>query len=271
MIKSMTAVLEDVDKAAGFINAVLAQAEYLGAGVTFQILTPSPVAVPEFAPFGAFYLPDAALVTETADRIARVRSMTGNTALPVEVLGMHDDVAWLAGDVRHSRTIADISLMGSVETWTIPWLHRRVAETLALASGTPLLVLPPGRSVTEIDYAVLGWKSSGEAVRALHDLVAVANPGARIDIVSVASRSPDDLDDHERVVRYLQHLGFRAEAIYLDHGGNAAQQLQVYALENKADLLASGAFAHSRLREVVFGSVTERLIVDARLPVLLSH
>lgn len=273
MIKSMVAVVEDVDKASGLVDAVLTQAEYLGASVTFQILAPGPVVAPELAPFGSLYLPDTVLAAEAMERIAKLRSMVSKSSVAIEVLGLHDDVAWLAGDMRKSRPIADISLLGSVETWTIPWLHRRVAETLALASGTPLLILPPGRSVTRINHAVLGWKSSAEAVRALHDLIAIANPGARIDVVSAGSQPSSDLEDdpHKRVIRYLEHLGFQAEARHIDDGSDAAQQLQVHALEQGADLLASGAFAHSRLREVVFGSVTERLITDTRLPVLLSH
>ena len=38
-----------------------------------------------------------------------------------------------------------------------------------------------------------------------------------------------------------------------------------------ADLLVMGAYSHSRLREMVFGGVTKRVLNDAALPVLMVH
>jgi nucleotide-binding universal stress UspA family protein len=38
-----------------------------------------------------------------------------------------------------------------------------------------------------------------------------------------------------------------------------------------ADLVVLGAFGHSRMREVLFGSCTQSVIRDADTPVLLMH
>lgn len=38
-----------------------------------------------------------------------------------------------------------------------------------------------------------------------------------------------------------------------------------------ADLVVMGAFGHSRLREMVFGGVTETILSGMSLPVLLSN
>lgn len=273
MIKTILAVVEDVDKAAGLIKSVLAHAEYLGAHLTVQVLTPGPAAVPELTPSGALYFPQDELSALSLAQVGKLRQMVSKPAAAVDVLGLHDDVAWLTGDMRKSRLIADLNVLGNVETWTVPWLHRRVAETLALASGTPLLILPPGQSIARVNHAAIGWKSSAVTVRAVHDLVALAEPGARIDIVSVGARPADEhhIGPHARLTHYLALQGFQPKSFWIDDGAQTATQLQVHALEQGADLLACGAFGHSRVREVIFGSVTEKLIAETRLPLLLSH
>jgi len=52
---------------------------------------------------------------------------------------------------------------------------------------------------------------------------------------------------------------------------STAEQLQRYALDTEGDLLVVGAYAHSRIREVLFGGVTRELIGSSRIPVLLSR
>jgi nucleotide-binding universal stress UspA family protein len=38
-----------------------------------------------------------------------------------------------------------------------------------------------------------------------------------------------------------------------------------------ADLLVIGAYSHSRMRQVVFGGVTEHVLDHAELPILMTH
>lgn len=273
MTGTILAVLDDIDNGIGFVRSALAQAERADARLIIDLLTPGPLAAPDIAPFGVMYLPDQMLQAASEEQVAKLRKMIGDTPVAIDIHGLYDDVAWLAGDVRHARTIADVAVVGARETWAIPWLYRRVSESLALSSGGPLVILPPGRSLHAINHAVFGWKPSPEAIRALHDLVARLEPGARVDVVSFG-HAPSGLDDprgHRGIETYLDQQGFNVASIWHDAQSNVAQQLQTYALDAGADVLAVGAFAHSRLREIVFGGVTEYLINEARLPVLLAR
>ncbi|HEX7693081.1 MAG TPA: universal stress protein [Sphingomonas sp.] len=273
MTGTMLAVLDDVDGGAGFVRTILADAERRDARLIVYLLTPGPLVAPDLAPFGVLYLPDQMLQADSEEQVAKLRTMLHGTPVDVEVRGLFDDVAWLAGDVSRARPIADLAVVGSHETWAIPYLYRRVTEMLALASGGPLLILPPGRSLTTVRHAVLGWKSSPEAVRALHDLVPLLEPGARIDIVSCGDRPAhaDDPKGHDAIASYLEHRGFEVGSLWIERHYDVAEQLQTRALEIGADLLAAGAFAHSRLHELVFGGVTAGLINETRIPVLLSR
>jgi nucleotide-binding universal stress UspA family protein len=273
MTGTMLAVLDDVDNGAGFIRTILAQAERIDARLVVYLLTPGPLAAPNLAPFGVMYLPDQMLQADSEEQVAKLRATLTDTPVDVEIRGLFDDVAWLAGDVRRARPIGDLAVVGSHETWAIPYLYRRVTEMLALASGGPLLILPPGRSLAPVNHAVLGWKSCPEAVRALHDLVTLLEPGARVDIVSCGDRPAreENPKGHGAIATYLEHSGFEVGSVWLERRYDVAEQLQTHALEIGADLLAAGAFAHSRLRELMFGGVTAGLIGETRIPVLLSR
>jgi len=52
---------------------------------------------------------------------------------------------------------------------------------------------------------------------------------------------------------------------------STADVLQARAQEMSADLIVSGAYTHSRLKERIFGGVTRSLLERARFPLLLSY
>ena len=47
--------------------------------------------------------------------------------------------------------------------------------------------------------------------------------------------------------------------------------LEAYVASLAADLLVMGAYGHSRLRELVLGGATKRLLSKPPLPILFSH
>jgi nucleotide-binding universal stress UspA family protein len=171
---------------------------------------------------------------------------------------------------RRSRQLADLILVGGPEEWETGWLRRRVLETAILGAGTPVLILPAGKDLASVRHAVLGWKPGPEANRAVHDLVAIAEGGATVDIVIVDQEAGHDAGDE--LCRHLGRHGL-APAIHrlATDGMSEADVIHGFALRNKADLLVTGGFGHSRFREVCFGGVTRYLIEDAQLPVMLSH
>ncbi|WP_423605404.1 universal stress protein [Sphingomonas sp. MS122] len=273
-MKNILAIVEAPDRAAPIIDAAAAMALAHEAHLEIAVLTPGPVASPALVPLGAMYVPDEVMVRDSKANVAAVEALAMGAHCPVAVFGLHDDVAWLAGDLRRSRQIADLIVIGTAVTWELHWLRRRVIETLILSSGTPLVILPPDRRVVRVRHAVLGWKPGPEANRALHDLVRLLEPEAQVDIVIVSDRPVQAADDQSglEVRRHLGRHGFLAELHHLvDREHCEADALQQFAIEAHADLLAIGGFGHSRIREVMLGGVTRAIIEDARIPVLLSH
>lgn len=274
MVREILSYIDDAETAAPFVKTLLEVATRLEARCELGVLTAAPMILPALAPLATLYMPEPVLRADNALQVERTRALVANAVGPVDVWGLHDSVGWLSADVRDTRQVADLILIGAQESWLTPWLRRRLVETLLLSSGTPILLLPPERTLLPVRHAVLGWKPSAEASRVLHDLIALAEPGARIDVVTVGPDPQVTADEKlpgSGIERHLIAHGFTVEMHRIDDGRTTADQLQGFAVDRNADLLAIGGFAHSRVREIVLGGVTRTMIEDPFTPILMAH
>ncbi len=274
MIKDILLVVENSAHADPIIRAAVTTAERMAATLTIEVLTASPLLIPAFAPMTTMYVPDWSMAEDEADRIKAISASVAGSSAVIRVLGLRDEVFALARRAGRTGPIADLIVMGGEADWETQWLRRHAYETIVIGAGTPLLMLSGAAALPPVHSAVLGWKDSAEARRALHDLVALLEPGAKLSVVTVGRTEDGGRADEsaDEVVRHLLRHGIVAERIALGRTElSDAEALEALALEKAADLLAIGAFAHSRLRDVVFGGVTRSLLETARLPLLLSR
>lgn len=271
MIRTLLAVLEAPAQAGGFVEAVATTADYLQAHVVFNVLTTTPLASAKLAPFGTLYTLDSDLRAMSREDQDALRALLP-TDTSCEFLPVIEDVALTPSEVRSVAPPSDLIVIGHRDAWQVEWLRRHVTETLLLSSGTPMVLIPAGRSLRKVDHAVLGWKPGASSMRALHTLVAIAAPGARIDVVHVGRDLVDQPEvPLDPVAAMLGRHGFVVETHTLKRTKPAADLLAAFALDAGADLLAVGGYGHSRVREIVLGGVTRSLIDDCRLPVLMVH
>lgn len=271
MIKILATVVDNVEKTRNYLVALASSARHADADLAITMLTAAPMLAPALAPFGGLYLPESELRHDSYDDMVALRAVLGGDDPRIRVGGFYGDIGWLAHELRNSEAIVDLIAIGSVETWDVPWLRRHVIETLLMASGTPLMLLPGGGTLPPIRRAVLAWKSSAEAVRAARDLMAVAEPGAHIDIVTVTADASEPPESRCGISDYLTLHGFEAECHFISGRDSIARELERFAVHHDADLLAIGAYAHSRIREILLGGVTHELLEATRLPVLMAR
>jgi len=273
MIKSLSTAVDNPDSARIFVRDLAASARSIDANLLVTMLTAAPMISSHIAPLGGLYLPEAELRADAREDMRSLRTGIGDDQ-HVTIGGYYGDIAWLAHELRNSEAVVDLIVIGPASGWDVAWLRRNVIETLLLASGTPLLLLPEHKGLPEISRATLGWKPSGEAVRAARDLMALAEPGAHFDLVTVTHEGMAETDrGNERcaMADYLTSHGFDVECHFTNDGGTTAEQLQRFASVHKSDVLAIGAYAHSRVREILLGGVTRSLVDDARIPLLMSR
>jgi len=156
----------------------------------------------------------------------------------------------------------------------LPDLQRSVNQgSLVLAAGRPVLFATGGLSHLYGKNVVLAWKDTRESRRAVVDAMPFLR---RADNVIVATIDEGNLPDAKGsaadVANYLVKLGVRARAEVIEIGSHhAADALVEAARAFDADLLVSGGYGHSRIREWVFGGVTRSLLDNSSINRLMSN
>ena len=274
MLKDLLAIVDDAELSSGAIKAAVAFAEHHDAHLALTVLTEQPVLVAAFDPLG-YCWPEPGRREEHERRLSAIREATARAAVPVDVRGICDDLGLLAAPSKIEGRYADLVLIGPEASWADAGLRQQVIEASLMGSGAPVLLFPKFCNPGAIRHAVLGWDASPEASRAARALVSLLEPGAAISVVVVDAEDsswrhgPEPGSD---IARHLARHGFKVDVERRPSASRpVAEVLQASAVMREADLLAIGAFAHSRFREVLLGGATRNLIKDQRLPVLMVH
>jgi nucleotide-binding universal stress UspA family protein len=145
-------------------------------------------------------------------------------------------------------------------------------ETALFDTGRPVLVAPPSAPATStVDTpVVIFWTGSAEAARAIGGAMPLL--GASRKVLIIAANVAGKVAETGGLVEYLQWHGVRAEAKDpLDITPAAGGELLASAKREGAGLLVMGAYTQSRLRQLIYGSVTKHVLTSAELPVLMAH
>lgn len=173
-----------------------------------------------------------------------------------------------------SARAADLVIMAHEDKEADRYDQRKAQAQVIRESGRPVIVVPLGYDGPEIGTSILlGWSDTREATRAAHDLLNLADEGAAVTVLRVGDASQDTLEDSNGIdlAEMLSRHGLKAK---LEHrtplGAAVAEVLNQVAFEEGADLIATGAFGHSKAYDFVMGATTYALLKDAKLPVLFS-
>lgn len=145
-------------------------------------------------------------------------------------------------------------------------------ETALFDTGRPVLVAPPvAQSAPIVDSpVVIFWTGSAEAARAVGAAVPLLTAASRVLVVS--SSVAGKVAEPAGLIEFLQWHGVRAQAKDpLDITPAAGGELLALAKREGAGLLVMGAYTQSRLRQLIYGSVTKHVLTSAELPVLMAH
>lgn len=172
----------------------------------------------------------------------------------------------------HAR-YADLTVSGvSRPVHDTQW---RLLSGLLAGSGRPLLMVPEGATARgTFEHAVLAWKSSREAARALNDALPLLVRTRAVEVLRIEredERAPTPMPDQD-LLAHLRRHGVDAQIVHHPAARAATgEAIVAYARTRGADLIVAGGYSRARALEQVFGGVTRYLIEHADLPVLFSH
>lgn len=143
-------------------------------------------------------------------------------------------------------------------------------EVAVMEAGRPVIVVPDAELQSIATTILVAWNGSAEAARAVSMSMPLLSRAQRVVVVTVddgdVKAEPDSLADT------LRANGVQADAVVakMDKAGVAAT-LEVEASKQKADLILIGAYSHSRVREFVMGGVTDDVLTDGSVPMMLAR
>ena len=144
-------------------------------------------------------------------------------------------------------------------------------ETVLFDSGRPILIAPPSAPKSLGGTAVVSWNASTETARAVAFAMPFLRRAGRVVVLAVEGVMVPGPSAAE-AARHLQLNGVAAEtreAATSGRGGGETILAEAAALG--ADLLVKGAYTHSRLRQMIFGGATSKILAEAELPVFMAH
>jgi nucleotide-binding universal stress UspA family protein len=151
-----------------------------------------------------------------------------------------------------------------------------VPLTALMASGRPLLVVPfAGKFPTVGRNVVVGWNATPEAARAVGAALPLLHGADRVTVLAInprrGIRGDGDLPAADLALHLARH-GITAEAAHTVTGDlTEGDALLSYAADLGADLLVTGLYGHSPLRELAFGGVTRTLLEELTIPAFMMH
>jgi nucleotide-binding universal stress UspA family protein len=142
--------------------------------------------------------------------------------------------------------------------------------SVVLQAGRPVLVVAEGAEHVSTRKVAVAWKDTREARRAVADAVPLLLSADEVILVTVAA----EIDEWVRegvadVVAFLARHGINARSEMIESSGDSDKLLDFIG-SCQADLVVSGAYGHSRLREWAFGGVTRSLLDEVGLNRFMS-
>jgi len=149
-------------------------------------------------------------------------------------------------------------------------------EAVLHTSGRPVYVVPYiGRFEKKERKAVIAWDGSKKAVRAVNDAIPMLQARSEVDILVVNPKERSDEfggQQGENLASHLERHGINAKVVERTHPEVGVDTVILNFLSDiGADLLVMGAFGHSRLREKAFGGVTNSILHQMTVPVMMSE
>jgi len=147
---------------------------------------------------------------------------------------------------------------------------------VVMETGRPVLIVPHSGSFKTVgSRAVVAWNGSREAARAALDSVPLLRNAKSVRVLAIDPKCRGGYDSialGDEIALCLARHDIKAEVtVTRSDGVTAGDELLNRLADEGCDLLVMGCYGHSRLRETLFGGMTQNLLEHMTAPVLMSH
>jgi nucleotide-binding universal stress UspA family protein len=148
-------------------------------------------------------------------------------------------------------------------------------EEVLFEGGHGVLLIPEGvRPREAIRTIVVGWINAREAARAVAEALPLLRLATSTHVVCVyeGAASTGGAIELSDIAAHLDRHGVTTNVRAISTAPHdAAAAILAEARRVSADLIVTGAYGHSRLREWIFGGATRELIAQSDIPLLMAR
>lgn len=140
-----------------------------------------------------------------------------------------------------------------------------------LDGGIPTLAVPlKSREKTFAKNIFIAWNGGKESIRAVHSALPLLQAADKVTVVSIEEEKKNEIITADICANLARH-GVNVTGMTGNLHYDTGAKIMDICLENNADLIVSGAWAHTRLAELIYGGVTKTLFNNQQIPVLFAH
>lgn len=215
---------------------------------------------------------DIARLTVRAEAISKLLS---DMPVSADLVSEYPEEAGADEAIGRRARYVDLTVLGP-DLLARSRLRKKATEGVLFHSGKPLLLVPSGTKPTLAPKRVMvAWDASLEAVRAVREAVELL---AGADEVRVAIVDPVETggghgeEPGADIAAFLARHGAKVAVDRLPSGDRGiADVLTRHAADCASDLFVMGAYGHSRLRQRILGGVTQSMLQEPPLPILMAR
>ena len=209
------------------------------------------------------------------ERTATLRSELAATGASFDVEPVFCLRSSGAGEIARRAGFADVTLLGA-ELMLDVGLFRHAIDGALFQSPCPVILAARQTPLTLApDRILVAWSpalEAGRAVRQAMDLLSKARSVLVALVDPQATRAGLGEQPGVDIAEYLARHGVKTTVDLLTSGGrDTGAVLRQHAVDIGAQLIVMGGYGHSRLRERIFGGVTQSMIDNPQIAVLLAH
>src|SRR5918995_131313 len=208
------------------------------AHITGLFIRPDPVDV-----IGVFQ----GIPPEMVDRVTRAATVTWN---------------------EHGR-LADLVVFAGVRGDRAAQVKEHFATAL-FNTARPILLIPEQGIEHSARNVVIAWNGTAEATRALSGALPLLLNADRLHVLTAATPRTR-VESGAALAEYLGWHGLICEVHPMYPENEVGPALLARAKELEADLLVMGGYGRSRMRERIFGGVTQHVLDHHEMPILIAH
>ncbi len=190
-----------------------------------------------------------------------------------------EKIHWIAKSGEGDKTVAkyarfyDLTILGRYDAVHGEDQQELHPDMIAMVSGRPVLLVPRVFEMAAFnDRVTLAWDGKRASTRALSDAIQILKTDAEVTVLTVGdaitSASMPEID----VQTSLQRHGINTRKVEIQRKGKSvAYRVLEFLEQSDSSMLVMGAYEHSKFRQSMIGGVTNSVLKQAKVPIMIAH